>query len=187
MPAAVPLPIREALFRASQQGDTTPALVQRFALSPRTVRHLLRQARSAGQAQAPHYHCPGPKPLSALMQQARALRHDHPQWGAPLIRIFLAKNNPQVQVPCGRTIQRWLAQAGLAPAPRGRPPTAYQRACQVHQRWQVDAADQMPLASGDLVSWLRLVDECCGAVLKTVVFPPGLQHGQRQSSPRLSA
>jgi hypothetical protein len=36
----------------------------------------------------------------------------------------------------------------------------------------VDAAEQVPLRSGRRVCWLRIVDECSGAVLETVVFPP---------------
>jgi hypothetical protein len=38
----------------------------------------------------------------------------------------------------------------------------------------MDAAEQMRIAGGQGVSWLRLVDECSGAFLATTVFPPVL-------------
>src|SRR5262249_9100181 len=43
---------------------------------------------------------------------------------------------------------------------------------QPHQRWQIDACDQLRLAGGQPFSWLRGADECTGTVLGTVVFPP---------------
>src|SRR5262249_58122703 len=47
-----------------------------------------------------------------------------------------------------------------------------------HHAWQMDAVEQQPLQSGQNISWLRLADEASGAVLMTVVFPPGaLQPG----------
>jgi hypothetical protein len=44
----------------------------------------------------------------------------------------------------------------------------------------MDAADQVALQNGRQVSWLRIADECSGAVLQTTVFPPGaLARGAR--------
>jgi len=54
-----------------------------------------------------------------------------------------------------------------------RPAIATLRAARPHQVWQIDAAEQVGLRSGQRVSWLRVVDECSGAVLRTVVFPQG--------------
>src|SRR5919198_443489 len=36
-----------------------------------------------------------------------------------------------------------------------------------------DAAERMRVGDGAAVCWLRLVDECTGAFLRTTVFPPG--------------
>jgi hypothetical protein len=74
-------------------------------------------------------------------------------------------------IPHPRTIQRWLEAASLAPAPSGRKSPHRPRSPVPHERWQVDAADQLRLGNGQLTSWLRLTDECSGAILKTVVFP----------------
>jgi len=79
--------------------------------------------------------------------------------------------------PCMRTIQRWLADADLAAAPAGRKREPRQRAASAHEVWEIDATDQLALATGQLVSWLRLTDEHTGAVLLTAVFPPGLEQG----------
>jgi transposase InsO family protein len=51
------------------------------------------------------------------------------------------------------------------------PPPERTRASQPHQCWQVDACDQVRLANGQEVCWLRFVDEYTGAVLQTVVLP----------------
>src|SRR5436305_2098766 len=53
--------------------------------------------------------------------------------------------------------------------------------------WQADAADQLRLGNGQLASWLRLTDECSGAILKTVVFPLGVQRGAAPGRPRGAA
>jgi len=175
MPAAVPLAVRHALVAAAPR-TSAAALARRFGLAPRTVRRLLTAARTAGGVLPPAYrrgprpeHPPHPPRGAAL-----ALRQQHPRWGAELLRIVLGQHHPGADLPCAQTIRRWLAAAGLAPAPAGRRPSDYRRADRVHAVWQLDAADQMPLASGALVSWLRAVDECSGAVLGTAVFPLGL-------------
>lgn len=84
---------------------------------------------------------------------------------------MLRRLNRWPSLPDPRTIRRWLEDAGLAPAPAGRKSPYRPRSAAPHERWQVDAADQLRLGNGQLVSWLRLTDECSGAILKTVVFP----------------
>jgi hypothetical protein len=88
-----------------------------------------------------------------------------------MIRLELAA--PTQTLPSARTIRRHLHQAGLQPAPAGRPPTPPRlpRAEQPHQGWQIDACEYLRLHSGQRVCWLRVVDECSGAFLQTVVFP----------------
>jgi hypothetical protein len=112
--------------------------------------------------------------------QAIALRRDHPDWGAEMVRIVLAEHFPAAQfpdlrLPCTRTLQRWFAQLDLTSATPGRRHPDYRRATGVHQRWQGDAADQVALADGSLASCFRCVDECSGAFLGSRVFPPRVQ------------
>jgi hypothetical protein len=112
---------------------------------------------------------------------ARELRRKHPAWGSGLIHVFLARAADRAAAV--RTIQRWLS-VGPGAVPRGRKPAQSVRAERPHQVWQMDASEEIPLASGQRVSWLRIVDECTGAFLATRVFPPGsLERHFRASNP----
>jgi hypothetical protein len=77
-------------------------------------------------------------------------------------------------LPCARTVQRHLGHAGLQPAPAGRTPSAVYprvpRAERPHQGWQMDASENLRLKGHQRACWLRIVDECSGAFLKTWVF-----------------
>jgi hypothetical protein len=116
----------------------------------------------------------------------RVFRHRGAFWGAPLIRVMLLRQFSAVEVPTPRSLQRHFAGAGLQPAPKGRcPATDDRRAKGAHDVWQMDASERMALQTEERVSWLRLVDEHSGAVLTTVVFPPGqLEPGAAASQPR---
>jgi hypothetical protein len=180
MPRAVPLPVRLALWRAAQQGLVTAELAERFGLPERTVRHLLHLARANGNVPpAPAYRT-GPRPRSdqPLFEAALLLKEDHPDWGAAFIRAVLVDSHPDEDVPDERTLRRWLVPLNLPKAPAGRRPQRLPRATRPHQRVQVDASDQMHLGDGSPASWLRSQDECTGAALGTVLFPPrGVQPG----------
>jgi transposase InsO family protein len=118
-----------------------------------------------------------------LIEEALQLRRAHPTWGAGLVRVLLHRQYPADPIPAERTLQRWFRRAELIPAPSGRRAGAssYQRAPQPHDVWQMDAADQVALHNGTQVCWLRIADECSGAVLETTVFPPGvLARGTRR-------
>ena len=177
MPAPTPLPLRQAIVRRHRRGETATAIAQALGLPPRTVRQLLRRWRpQVAPVLAPAYRH-GPRPRLADAQQvhdqALALRREHPTWGAGLIRVFLGRHFPPAQLPAERTLQRWFHQAGLGPAPKGRRPAGnVARARRPHDVWQIDAKECVRLLSGQRVCWLRVVDECSGAVLWTAVFPP---------------
>jgi hypothetical protein len=177
MPRPLPVPVRRAIWRRYQDGQDGPTIAQDLGLAPRTVRRLIHRLRQVGTAAVfPDYdHCGTvtPKPPESVVQAALALRREHPLWGAGLIRVILHRQLPQDDPPAERTLQRWFVRAGLNPAPTGRrPATASRRAQRPHQTWQMDAAEKVPLGTGQRVCWLRIVDECSGAVLWTVVFPP---------------
>jgi hypothetical protein len=110
---------------------------------------------------------------AALVEQICQTRSTHPRWGSEMIRLELESHSDRL--PCARTIRRHLSDAGLAPPPPGRPPSAASprvgRAEQPHQGWQIDAAENLRLKSQQRVCWLRVVDECSGAFLHTLVFP----------------
>ena len=189
MPRPVPVPLRLALWRRHLDGQDGPTIARALGLAPLTVRRLIHRLRQEGQpAVIPRYDRGGaatPKCPESVVQTALALRREHPSWGAGLIRVMLRRQLPADSPPAERTLQRWFVRAGLAPTPAGRRPVSEsRRAERPHDVWQMDAAEEVPLADGRRVSWLRIVDECSGAVLWTVVFPPGtLERGPAGRGP----
>src|SRR5262249_1946117 len=178
MPRALSLPQRQLRWERAALGHPADAVAADLGLCPSTVRKLSARFRARGRAGfLPAYHRCGQRQATAdpeLLAAALDMRRQHAGWGAGLLRVLLAEQYPARTVPCARTLQRYLARAGLAPAPHGRRPAArYQRATRPHQVWQIDAAERLHLGDGSQACWLRLVDECSGAFLQTTVFPPG--------------
>jgi transposase len=178
MGRAVSIPQRRVIFDRAQQGHRVEAIAADLGLPPETVRKLIRRFRTGGAtAIAPGYdRCGSHQTRRAdpeLIGTATELRREHPTWGAGLIRVILAERYPGRALPSERALQRAFVRADLSPAPVGRRPAAApRRATQPHETWQVDATEQMPLADGRQACWVRIVDECTGAVLATAVFPP---------------
>jgi hypothetical protein len=180
MPRAVAVPVRQALLRRWQHGQTAIEMASALGLAPRTVRHLLAQFRDGRidlQALSPAYaRCGWHRRWrnQLLFQSALEMRRQHPSWGSGLIWVFLKERWHQQPLPTERTLQRWFDRAGLGPAPRGRRPSGpHGRANRPHERWEMDAVERVRLSQGQEVSWLRLTDECSGAILHTKVFPVG--------------
>ena len=125
---------------------------------------------------APDYHLCGTNQVAQtdtnLVEEICETRREHARWGAEMIRLDLQESH--AHVPCSRTLRRHLRKAGLNPAPAGRPPVArteqVPRAERPHQGWQTDASEELRLKGNKRACWLRVVDECSGAFLKTIVF-----------------
>ncbi len=186
MPRSVPVPVRQKLRERADGGESVTSLADSFGLSPRTIRHLLKRCRERGESGLrPSYGPPTPPNHAhpeAIRQAVLASRREHPTWGAELIRAMLADAQPQLAWPNPLTIRRWFRAAELAHAPAGRRAAASTtRAERPHQTWQIDASEHIRLADKTEVSWLRILDEATGAVLRTDVFPPGLLDSGRSS------
>ena len=177
MPRPIPVPIRQAIFRLWQQGRGTREIATAWKMPCSTVRRLLQRfCRHGRDGIVPDYRYRSATAAapSEIVEAAVGLRREHPTWGAGLIRVQLLLEAPQRPVPSERTLQRWFVRAGLCPAPAGRPPRVnLDRATAVHETWQMDAKEHIRIRTREEVSWLRLIDECSGAVLWTAVFPPG--------------
>lgn len=172
MPRATAVPVRQTIRARQQQGQDASTIAQELQLPVRTVQHLLQRFRQAPGVLTPAY-ASGPRPAHPLCPTVLDYRRQHPTWGAELIRVQLGRTRDPKDVPCARTLQRWLCRHGLNPPPAGRPPALRRPRAEVpHAVWQMDAAEHVALRDGAEVSWLRLVDECSGAFLKTFVFPP---------------
>ena len=187
MPHPIPLPVRQVIVQRAEQGQSAGLIARSLGLVSRSVRQLLQRLRIQGNnallTSYPSRAYPHPPQFRALVEEALRLRREHPTWGAGLVRVWLRRDYPAAPIPAERTLQRWFRRAGLIPAPSGRRagPSSYHRAPQPHEVWQMDAADQVALQSGRQVCWLRIADECSGAVLQTTVFPPGvLARGARR-------
>jgi hypothetical protein len=174
MPRALPMPIRQAIFQRQHVSTDAVTIAEELGLAVRTVEALVARFGRRGEgAIAPDYHHTTPTPARSardVAHTALALRQQHPRWGAPLIRVMLTRRFTGRKLPHTRTLQRWFARAGLGPAPKGRHPRSdHHRAESPHAIWQVDGCEQLELANGHRVSWLRVVDEFTGAILSTVV------------------
>jgi len=91
MSHAVPLPLRQALYRRWRQGQDVRTSAAALDLHPRTVRRLLRRLQQHGPEALPlGYARRGSRsPAAPVQPAALQLRRQHPTWGAPLIRVFL--------------------------------------------------------------------------------------------------
>jgi transposase len=188
MPAPIPMPVRQVIFKRWRKGESVVILAKELNLSVRTVQHLIRRFDVRGQngLETDYARCSTNKlPTdSNSFQKAIAMRQQHPGWGGGLIRVVLKEQGIE-SCPSVRTLQRWFRRSLSASAPPGRRPASDDRRAHApHDVWQMDAVDQLPLASGQQVSWLRVVDECSGAVLQTTIFPPAfLEFGQACGRP----
>lgn len=178
MPTAIPAPIRHRIWHSARAGQKPVAIAQALRISVRTVRHLLRNLEEHGRGALENQYGQCGRPATSqpppLTQEALDLRAAHPSWGAGLIRVYLRRRHPAETLPSTRTLQRWFRRTCLPEAPAGRRPAAQaERARFPHEVWQIDAADQVRMRTGQCC-WLRCVDECSGAFLRTIVFPPGV-------------
>jgi hypothetical protein len=181
-------PFARRFFCRWQEHANSHQVAIEFSLSLRTVQRLFARFDQDGEKGiVPDYGLCGlqqsQRTAPGLVEQLCQVRRDHPLWGSEMIRLELEEVTEDL--PCARTIRRHLQQAGLQPAPVGRPRSAEShvpRAEEPHQGWQMDACEELILQNQQLVSWLRVVDECSGAFLKTVVFPEARwEHVTRQS------
>jgi transposase len=163
-------------FELLQQRADPHEIVAHYRISLRSVQRLGARFEQRGEkALMPDYtECGAYQAVvtpASLVEQICQTRRNHPRWGSEMIRLELAS---QEELPCSRTLRRYLRKAGLQAAPAGRTPSAERtrvpRAQRPHQGWQTDAAEQFHLQGGRQACWLRFVDECSGAFLKTIVF-----------------
>jgi hypothetical protein len=132
MPVPIPVPVRQAIARRAQGGESPPAIARALGLPVRTVYHLIARSRHGGAAGlAPGYRR-GERPRTRAAERLRAaaldLRREHPTWGAGLIRLRL-KPRPATRGrrsgPCSGGSDRPGSgpprRAAGPPRPRSRP------------------------------------------------------------------
>lgn len=195
MPAPVPAQLRERIWKRLEKEHSPAAIARDLGLCPRTVRHLCRRfhQRGAGALET-SYQAPAPATASEAIEQALLIHKEHPSWGAEFVLHKLQSLHAADELPSVRTLQRWFRRFELPAAPAGRKPASIgPTAERPHGVWETDGVEQLALQTGQLVSWLRHVDEYCGATLGTVVFPlrdvrrSAGHPGPRRFSPAISA
>jgi hypothetical protein len=178
MPRPHPATVRHEILTLRSQGLTLTEIASQLRLPYGSVRRICRQHRlDPSRSLSPDYSRCGRTPSQSaqvLVQSACQMKREHPTWGAGLIRIQLIKQYGNSLVPSVRTFQQAFVRAGVNRPRRPRPQTPLVPcATEVHQVWQVDAKEQVPLAGGQRVSWLTFTDEASGALLATELSPPG--------------
>ena len=176
MGRALPTWMRKRIIKEHQNGKSLTQITHEQTLSYATVRRCWQRYKQRGiDALAPDYaNCGKQQPgqQNLIYRAARYLKFLHRAWGAPLIRLKLEARYPDEAMPSVRTFQRWFKKAGLTPRRKRLPE---QRRCWAktpHQIWQIDAKERLGLSSGEQACYLTIVDECSGALLEALVFPP---------------
>jgi hypothetical protein len=176
MRGPLPMHIRSLIIEQLTKANSSMiAVCTEHGLSYSTIRRLWKRYKAEGiSGLKPHYDQCGshqPKCEALIYRCALWLKHLHPDWGAAVIQVVLHDHYPQKSLPSERSMQRWFKARHLYP-PKGlitvSPP---EPATAVHDTWQVDAKEKLHLHSGQVASYLTIVDEHSGSLLKAVVFP----------------
>ncbi|MBE7174668.1 MAG: helix-turn-helix domain-containing protein [Williamsia sp.] len=176
MGGALPVHIRSlVLEQLTKTKCSLIAVCTEQGLSYSTIRRLWKRYKAEGvSGLKPHYERCGssqPKSEALIYRCALWLKRHHPAWGAPLIWVVLHDHYPQTALPAERTLQRWFKAQHLYP-PKGLITASHpDAATTVHDTWQIDAKEKLHLHSGQAASYLSIVDEHSGSLLKAVVFP----------------
>jgi transposase len=176
MGGALPMHIRSLIIeQLTKTGSSMIAVCKEHGLSYSTVRRLWKRYKAEGAAGLkPHYERCGsakPKREALIYRCALWLKRHHRGWGAGVIQVALHEHFPQTALPSERTLQRWFKAQHLYP-PKGLIAASHpEAATTAHDIWQVDAKEKLHLHSGQVASYLTVVDEYSGSLLKAVVFP----------------
>lgn len=179
MGQATSLLLREQIHALQNQGIAPKNISQQLSLPYGTVKHLCGQFKSCGAGGlAPKYANCGRKPAlskDASKNRALELRQQHPQWGAPRIRVELQFESPPLpgEEPLAsiKTLQRFFRKKEAYPARRQGAEPSIGRSLAPHNIWEVDAKERFTLEDGSPACYLTIVDEKTGAWLEAPVFP----------------
>lgn len=181
MGQATNLALRERILELRQQGETIKSIAEQLSLRYSTTRNLCRRFQKKGAAGlSPDYSNCGTKTgnrYAQFKEQALRLRIQHPNWGAPRIRVEMqlsmaGQAGKDCTLPSIRTLQKWYRASGLYKPRRQGTGPAIGRSTAPHNIWEVDAKENLVLADGSPACYLTIGDEKTGAWLEAVVFPP---------------
>jgi helix-turn-helix protein len=180
MLGALPMDVRQHIIELKNKGNSLQSIVNELHLCYATVQRLWKRYKAEGvSGLSPHYNQCGPAAAGIpryaplVYRAALWLKRCPPDWGAALIQLSIKDRYSDVAVPSERTLQRWFKAKRLY-KPKSRFPLLQSPppARQVHDVWQIDAKEKLYLGAGQKASYLSVVDEKSGSLLRAMVFPP---------------
>ena len=167
----IPVEVRRRIIQARRDGQAYAQIAEAFHCSERAAKQLYARFQREGDAvfETRYHNCGRQSPYDeAIRKRLRAVKTG--RQGAPYVWSKVRHEAPTLQLPHIRTLQRWWRAAGEQ-QPRGRRHHAERWTREVHHTWQIDGKEQIPLASGQEVSWMNIADEGSGAQVHAEVFP----------------
>lgn len=180
MSQSITTPLRLEIVKTRQEEKLSyRAIADRYKVSYNTVRTICQTYEERGaSALVPDYSNCG-RIVDATAEKAyrlvRLVSHFHSHWGVPYILTRIEVDFPDLPLQSIRHYQRRLkAQRPVDKIP---PPTIPREDIvndvrQPHDEWQIDAKEQIKLASGKEVCYLNITDTKTHALLKAKTFPP---------------
>jgi hypothetical protein len=99
------------------------------------------------------------------------LKRHHLDWGAPFIHLELMERYGAQDIPSVRQMQRWFNNHHLNVPRQRKEKEVVPKIEHAHDRWQVDAKEQLRLADGTPCTYISIVDEYTGSSLGATLFP----------------
>lgn len=194
MAARAPLTLaeKERLYAEKIRGRSLRAIAAELGCSPETARKWWRLARAHGRA-AFHQARRGRAATGVLSrfppsvtQQALALKRAHPSWGPDRVLADLGRDQTLSGLPLPSRARLAVLfktecpELVAAPHPRTRPPAAPPAATAVHERWQLDFQEAIPLADDHRASICTIRDPVGAVILASQAFDvTGGERGRR--------
>jgi hypothetical protein len=185
---------KERIYADKLRGHSLPAIAAAIGCSPATVRKWWRLARDHGRS-ALHQPRRGRSASSILSgfapcvkTQALNLKRDHPTWGADRVLAELRSDlaladlrlpsRSRLAVLFHSLCPEFVAPRRPAPAPPAKPP----QPSAVHECWQLDCQEAIPLAASHRASICTIREPVGAAILASQAFDvTGGDRGRRLS------
>lgn len=177
MGAALSHEERKLIVQQKLGGKSLTKISEEYKFSYSTTCRIWRRFKNNGfeGLRADYQNC-GPRSIKYSEKIYRCsvwLKRKYPKWGAPFIKTILEERFPQAAFPSIRTMQLWFRKAGLSLPKAYRKEPIVEKVSAVHDRWQIDAKENLKLKDGSKGCYLTIVDVKSGAVIDTPVFSQG--------------
>lgn len=176
MGQALSIAVREQIMSLRSMGKSFVQISQDLKVPYDTVQKVHKRMTERNSCSPDYTRCGGKGQLRCSYFFYRAslwLKRHHLGWGAPFIRLQLKERyGDKAELPSDRQLQVWFRAAGLNPPRQRHTVEPTKSVKEAHERWQVDAKEQLCLANGQDCCYLSVVDEYTGCALGATLFPP---------------